>query len=550
MFASAGIAMSAPPRPNVMLILADDLGFSDLGCYGGEIETPNLDRLAANGLRFTQFYNTARCWPTRAALLTGFYPQQVRRDAMPGVQGGGRREHVRPRWAPLLPAMLKAAGYRSYHSGKWHIDGQAIPQGFDRAYIIEDHDRYFDPRRHTLNDRPWPPVERGSNFYMTTWIAEHAIACLREHAREHSGRPFFHYVCFTAPHFPLQAPPEDIARYAGRYTNGWDEVQAARGRRLRELGIVRHDPPPMERELGPPYSFPDALEKLGPGEVDRPLRWSDLTEEQQRFQAMKMAIHAAMVDRMDREIGRILDQLAAMGAMDNTMIWFASDNGASAEIMIRGDGHDPNAPHGSAGTFLCLGPGWSSVANTPFRRHKVWVHEGGIATPLIVHWPAGIPERERGGLRHTVSHVIDFAPTVLELAGVPWPKEWEGRSVPNPAGRSLVPVLRGDGEPLHEAVWFCHEGHRALRMGDWKIVASRGDPWELYNLAEDRGETRNLAARDPRRLEAMVAKWNAIAEEIRQLANRDAAPAATFSSVKDESAKGRTGVPESGALND
>ncbi len=501
------------------------MGFSDLGCYGGEIETPNLDRLAANGLRFTQFYNTARCWPTRASLLTGFYAQQVRRDAMPGVQGGSPASIVRPPWAALLPELLKPAGYRSYHSGKWHIDREPIEQGFDRAYVIEDHDRCFYPKRHTLDGRPLPPVEPGSNFYITTWIADHAIQCLREHAREHADRPFFHYVCFTAPHFPLQAISNDIAKYLNRYTNGWNAVQTARGRRLKELGIVRHDPPPMERELGPPYHFPDALEKLGPGEVNRPWPWTELTEEQRRFQAVKMAIHAAMVDRMDREIGRIVKQLEAMGALENTMIWFASDNGASAEIMVRGDGHDPSAPPGSGRSFLCLGPGWSSAANTPFRRHKVWVHEGGIATPLIVHWPAGIPSEQRGTLRHTISHVIDFTPTILELAGVPWPAEWGGRPMPACPGRSLVRVLAGDGEPVHDAVWFMHEGHRALRMGDWKIVASKGEPWELYNLAEDRGETRNLAEREPERLKAMVAKWEAMAEEIRQLANRDPAPA-------------------------
>lgn len=521
---SIATSLAAPPRPNVIFILADDLGFSDLGCYGGEIETPNLDQLAANGLRFTQFYNSARCWPTRAALLTGFYPQQVRRDAMPGVQGGAHPRFVRPPWAALLPQLLETAGYRSYHSGKWHIDGEPLAQGFHRAYVVEDHDRFFNPQRHTLDDQPMPPIEPGRNFYITTWIADHAIECLQEHAREHAGRPFFHYVCFTAPHFPLQAFAEDIAKYVHRYTNGWNEIQAARGQRLRELMIVRHAPPPMERDLGPPYHFPEALEKLGPGEVNRPLPWDELTEEQRRFQAMKMAIHAAMVDRMDREIGRIIGQLRSMGVFENTMIWFATDNGASAEIMVRGDGHDPAAPLGSARTFLCLGPGWSSVANTPFRRHKVWVHEGGIATPLIVHWPAGIAAAQRGTLRHTVSHVIDFVPTVLELAGVAWPSDWRGRPVPASPGRSLVSVFAGDGEPLHEALWFYHEGHRALRMGDWKIVASKGEPWELYDLSVDRGETRNLAESAPTRLAAMVSTWEAMAEEIRQIANRDPLP--------------------------
>ncbi len=535
----AATTFAEPRRPNVVFILADDMGFSDLGCYGGEIETPNLDRLAANGLRFTQFYNTARCWPTRAALLTGFYAQQVRRDAMPGVAGGSQASIVRPPWSALLPELLKPAGYRSYHSGKWHIDGEPIKQGFDRAYVSQDHDRFFYPQRHTLDGHPLPPVEPGSNFYLTTWIAEHAIQCLREHARDYADRPFFQYVCFTAPHFPLQAISNDIAKYLDRYTNGWNAVQAARGQRLKELGIVRHEPPPMERELGPPYHFPDALEKLGPGEVNRPLPWTELTEEQRRFQAVKMAIHAAMVDRMDQEIGRIIEQLRAMGALENTMIWFASDNGASAEIMVRGDGHDPAAPPGSGRSFLCLGPGWSSAANTPFRRHKVWVHEGGIATPLIIHWPAGIAPNQRGTLRHTVSHVIDVVPTILDLAGVAWPAEWGGRPMPASPGRSLVRVLVGDGEPIHDALWFMHEGHRALRSGDWKIVASKGEPWELYNLAEDRGETRNLADQEPERLKAMVAKWEAMAEDIRQLANRDPVPASAPARPEAERRTGR-----------
>ena len=236
---------------------------------------------------------------------------------------------------------------------------------------------------------------------------------------------------------------------------------------------------------------------------------------------MKMAVHAAMVDHMDQEIGRILDQVRAMGAWSNTVIWFATDNGASAEIMVRGDGHDPSAPPGSAATFLCLGPGFSSAANTPFRRHKVWTHEGGIATPLIVHWPAGIPPAARGTLCHAVSHFVDFVPTVLELAGLTAPAEWNGLPVPPKPGRSLVDLLRNPEAPQESReLWWCHEEHRALRQGDWKLVAARGDPWELYNLAEDRGETRNLAEREADRAAAMAARWEEIANGIRALIER------------------------------
>ncbi|MEX0977649.1 MAG: sulfatase-like hydrolase/transferase, partial [Pirellulales bacterium] len=399
------VAFGASPTtpPNVLFILADDLGYSDLGCYGGEIATPNLDRLAEKGLRFTQFYNTARCWPSRAALLTGFYAQQVRRDTIPGVGGGAGGK--RPTWAPLLPNFLKPLSYRSYHSGKWHIDGLPIENGFDRSYTLDDHNRFFAPRQHTEDDRPLPPVKADAGYYATTSIADHAIKCLREHAEKYAERPFFQYVAFTSPHFPLQAPQADVDRYRTRYQEGWNKIQSARGQRLKQLGIVAHDPPAMERQVGPPYDFPDVLDKLGAGEALRPLPWSELTDQQRAFQAQKMAVHAAMVDRMDREIGRILEQLQAMGQFDNTLILFASDNGASAEIMVRGDGHDPSAPAGSAATFLCLGPGWSSAANSPFRRHKTWVHEGGIATPLVVHWPRGIASK--GELRRDPAHLVD-----------------------------------------------------------------------------------------------------------------------------------------------
>ena len=401
------------PRPNIVIILADDLGYSDLGCYGGEIQTPNLDKLAAGGLRFSQFYNTARCWPSRAALLTGYYAQAVRRDTVPGVPSGGRGK--RPSWAKLLPEMLRPLGYRSYHAGKWHVDGMPLADGFDRSYYVEDVGRYFHPSVVFEDDRKLPPVKLGTGYYTPAAIADHGIKYLREHAAKQQDRPFFLYLAFNSPHFPLQAPPEDIARYHDRYREGWEVIRARRWQRVQELGLVKGGLSAVEREVGPPYHFPKALETLGPDEVNRPVPWSNLTEPQQVFQSKKMEIHAAMVDRMDREIGRVLDQLRAMGEFDNTLLFFMSDNGASAEIMVRGDGHDRAAPPGSAATHLCLGPGWSTVANTPFRRHKTWVHEGGIATPLVVHWPKGIAAR--GEIRHDPCHLIDLVPTILELAG-------------------------------------------------------------------------------------------------------------------------------------
>lgn len=493
----------AAPQPNFLFILADDLGYSDLGCYGGEIATPELDTLAREGLRFTEFYNTTRCWPTRAALLSGYYPQQIHRDQLPEVEGGARR--ARPPWARLLPELLKPAGYRSYHSGKWHLDGKVLEAGFDRSFSVDQTGNYFSPKGHLLDDKPIKPSSAEDGYYTTTATADHAIDFLKEHAAQHANRPFFYYVAFIAPHFPLHALPEDIARYRDKYLDGWDAMRQARFARMEKMGITKTTLSPLERDVGPPYDFPDAIQKLGSGEVIRPLPWGELTEEQRRFQATKMAVHAAMVDRMDREIGRIIAQLKAMGVFENTVVFFASDNGASAEIMVRASGHDPRAEMGSAGSYLCLGPGFSSACNTPHRRHKSWTHEGGIATPLIVHWPAGL--KARNELRHTPAHVIDFVPTVFELAGIQAPNQWAGQPLPPTPGRSLVPAFRSDTTIQRKSLWWYHEGHRAVRVGDWKLVAAKGQPWELYDLRTDRAEQRNLAADLPKKVEELRQEW-------------------------------------------
>jgi arylsulfatase len=535
--------LAAAERPNVVIIMADDLGYSDLGCYGGEIATPNLDALAAGGLRFTQFYNTARCWPTRGALLTGYYAQQIRRDTVPGVPSGGRG--ARPAWAKLLPEMLKALGYRSYHSGKWHVDGTPLAGGFDRAYLMQDAGRFFSPRVHFEDDQRLPAVEPGSGYYSTTAIADYAIKYLKEHASQHADKPFFAHIMFLSPHFPLQAPQEDIARYRDKYTQGWDQAREARWKQIQSLGLVRGVLSPVERNVGPPYHFPDAFTALGPGEINRPVPWNELTGEQRAFQAAKMAVHAAMVDRMDQNIGRIVAQLRAMNALDNTLLFFLSDNGASAEIMVRDDGHDPAAPPGSAATHLCLGPGWSSVANTPLRMHKTWVHEGGISTPLVAHWPKGIAAR--GELRHNPGHVIDLVPTVLEVAGATsFPgsslgtrsREAPASQPPRPPapGRSLVPALAKDNTVTRDYLWWSHEGSRAIRVGDWKLVAAspsgrgRGGnaqdqetpgAWELFNLAEDRTETKNLAAQMPDKVRELAQLWTQKQDEFFKLATQE-----------------------------
>ncbi|GAB5404627.1 MAG: arylsulfatase [Aureliella sp.] len=508
-------------RPNFLVIIADDLGFSDAGCYGGEIATPNLDSLAAGGLRFTQFYNTARCWPTRSALLTGFYPQQIRRDgtvgAPRGFGGGGKR----PPWAKTVAEYLRPAGYRTYHSGKWHVDGKPLQCGFDRSNETSRGPGFFESIK---------KKNRDSDYYRTVHTAQYAIDCLKEHARDHAGMPFFQYVAFHAPHFPLHALPEDIAKYRDRYLDGWDALRRERHARQHELELSLAELSPLEQDVGPPYAFPEQIEQLGPGEINRPLPWDELTDQQRQFQATKMAIHAAMVDRMDQEIGRVLDQLRAMDAFENTLVLFVSDNGASAEIMVRGDGHDPSAPMGSAETYLCLGPGFSSAANTPFRRHKTWVHEGGTSTPFIAHWPAGL--KSTGESRHNVAHVIDIAPTLLDLAGVKVES-----SGPPMEGTSLAAAL-GDGDAvLHNELWFSHEGNHALRQGDWKVIYSNKsrpfpfklaeqktperEGWALYNLAKDRAEQVDLSAEDAQLRDRMVDRWFQLRDRFLAQASRD-----------------------------
>jgi arylsulfatase len=297
-------------------------------------------------------------------------------------------------------------------------------------------------------------------------------------------------------------------------------MREERWQRMRALGLGVGALSAIERDVGPPYAFPDAILKLGPNEVNRPLPWSELSPAQREFQANKMAIHAAMVDRMDREIGRVLAQIRAMGASDNTLVLFLSDNGASAEMMVRGDGHDPEAVCGTGATFLSLGPGWSSLANTPFRRHKTWVHEGGISTPLIVHWPRGI--QARGELRHTPGHIIDLVPTILQVTGGKPLELWQSQTVPPAPGKSLVPLFANDGTITHDALWWQHEGNRALRVGDWKIVAAGKDaPWELYDLSIDRSESRNAASEKPEKLRELSALWMHMTEEHAALARKE-----------------------------
>jgi arylsulfatase len=523
--ASAAPDRDADPRPNIVIILADDLGYSDVGCSGGEIRTPNLDRLAAGGLRFTQFYNTARCCPTRASLLTGLYSHQAGIGHMmsdrgaPGYRGDLNEQCV------TIAEVLGAAGYRCYLSGKWHVTRQTgywsgkaqltsirnwpLQRGFDRFFgTIHGAGSYWNPVSLTRGNTPIA-IPDGEAFYYTDAISDQAARFILEH---HGESPLFLYVAYTAPHWPLHAWPEDIARYAGRYDAGWDALRAERHARMIEMGLV--DPSwslsPRDRRV------PD---------------WQDAPHP--AWQRRAMEVYAAMVDRMDQGIGRIVNALERTGRLESTLIVFLADNGGCAEggtafttggaskglsksVKVTRDGRPIHFGHyaehmpGPPDTYQEYGRPWASASNTPFRLYKHFVHEGGIATPFIVHWPAGIASR--GELRHQVGHVIDLMPTCLELAGAAYPEMVDGRAITPAAGMSLVPAFAD--EPLErQAVYWEHEGNRAVRAGDWKLVArGRKGPWELYDLRADRTETSDLATRFPDRVEQMAALWQAWAE--------------------------------------
>jgi len=492
-------------KPNILLVVMDDMGYSDLGCYGSEIDTPNINKLAEDGLRFSQIYNTGRCWPTRSSILTGYYAPQVCMDPPNPV--------YRPSWQRLIPQFLKSSNYRSYHSGKWHVANTKDPEkegGFDTSfgYDIEQYNHFFD--------------FDGETKFSSTGITDHALKCLEDHEANHSDKPFFHYLAYTAPHFPVQAEQEDIDKYKDKYNEGWDIMRQRRHKRQLEIGLVncnlskREDDVPAPHYLAQKEAW-DA--NYGPGEIEYAVAWDSLTEEQKTFQATKMAIHAAMIDRTDRELGRILDHLKKTNTYEDTLILFLSDNGASAELMIRGGGHDPDARPGSVDSHLCLGPGWSTCCNTPFRRHKIWVHEGGVSTALVAHWPKGITAK--GELRHDMGHVIDFLPTFLDLAGVS-ENDIERANAPRLPGKSLVPSFIKNNSVKRDHIFFHHEGNRALRAGDWKLVnesnVNRGqndNPWALYDLSKDRCEMVDLSKDNPQKFQEMQSHWQVFEDEYR-----------------------------------
>jgi arylsulfatase A-like enzyme len=511
---TSSVAWAQAEKPNIVVIMADDLGYSDLECYGSEIKTPHLNKLADQGLRFTQFYNCGRCWPTRSSLLTGYYPQQVNND--------GKRAAF-PKWGHMLPHHLKKAGYRNYHSGKWHVPNvktQVEEGGFNRSYHTGAYDNHFAANNHYLDDQELPPAN--DDYYSTTAITDYAVKFLKEHKAQHKDKPFFLYTAYITPHFPLQASQEDIEHYRDRYLEGWEQLKKERYERQKKLGFELGENSAFEYHVTAPWSWPEKwLKDSIPGELRKARPWEQLTPEEKHLHATKMAIHAAMIHRIDLEVGRIMDQLKAMGEDKNTLVLFLSDNGASAEQIIRGNGHSRDVPLGAGESYLCLGPGFSTASNTPFRRHKFWTHEGGIATPLIACWPEGI--KDAGALRRSMGHVIDFLPTFLELAGAKPLTERNGFEAPPLPGKSLVPLFAEDQQSGRE-IWFSHQGNNALRQGKWKAVISSDidGRWQLYNMEIDRTEIHNLTDNfyrfgnptwkqsNQERLENMKARWEAL----------------------------------------
>ena len=512
-----GLAAQAQPakRPNILLILADDLGFSDLGCFGGEIETPHLDRLAANGTRFTQLYNNARCCPSRAALLTGQHPHRVGMgnmvggQARPGFPGFAGRVSES---AKFLPAVLRESGYTTLMCGKWHLGAPGpVARGFDEFYgMVHGYDSFWDPTKYTRlpvatpGGRPARPTP--ANFYATDSITDHALDFLAT-ARQTAGKPWFLYLAYNAPHFPLHAPKELIDKYQPVYEQGWDRIREQRFDRLQKLGLL--DP----RWKMSPRSV------VGPNRVSTPNGWAEkqnpawesIPVGRRTDLARRMAIFAAMVDRMDRNLGRVIDDLTAKGELDNTLVLFCSDNGACAEWDPWGfdvtSGPD-NVLHtgdelkemGQPGTYHSYGSGWANTGNTPWRLYKHYAHEGGISSPFIAHWPEGI--RRRNAIESQPGNILDLMPTCVELAGAVYPA-----SMPPMEGRSLVRALSG-GRMDRGPMFWEHEGNRAVRVGKWKAVAVQPTGrWELYDIEADRTELHDLAAQHPERVRDMVAQW-------------------------------------------
>jgi len=511
-----------PRRPNIVLIMADDMGFADIGCYGSEIETPNLDSLAGEGVRFSQMYNCARCCPSRASLLTGLYPHQagighmVSDMELPGYRGFLNNNCV------TIAEALREGGYHTHLAGKWHVGGyyplslrgrwnagdethpRPIDRGFDSHFgTMGGAGSYFKPHALIQNDE-FVAIEQ-DEFYYTDEISRYAEQVIEKEAS--SDHPFFLYVAYTAPHWPLHALPEDIEKYRGKYAKGWDSIRTARHETMKGYGIInsKWEISPRDEEA-PPWN-------------DVPARdWEDA----------RMAVYAAQIDRMDRGIGRILEALKSNGVEDDTLVVFLADNGGCAEFL-REDGHleyiDPltrdgkevrggNIPEtlpGPATTYMSYGLPWANVSNAPFRLFKHWVHEGGISTPLLARLPG---TTKKGHIYHRPAHITDIMATFLDLAGVPYPKEYHDRPITPLEGESLLSAFRGEDRVRQIPICWEHEGNRAVRQNQWKLVSKYPGEWELYDMENDRTELTNLAGKYPEIVREMEHVYNGWAERI------------------------------------
>lgn len=477
-------------RPNIIYIMADDLGYSDLGCYGGEVSTPNLDQLAANGIKLKKFYNNSRCCPTRASLLTGQYPHAVGMGGMVGlskapIEHGPYQGFLNDSF-PTIAEELKKVGYNTYMSGKWHVGERPehwpLKRGFDHYYgLISGASSFFeitpaerDKRRFVLDDKDYEIPKEG--HYMTDAFTDHAIGYLDQQKKTESGKPFFLYLAYTAPHFPLHALEQDIAKYESLYMQGWDITREKRFEKMKKLGLVDQRYRLSER--------PDVIPS-----------WENATEK--KVWARKMAVYAAMIDRMDQNIGRLINTLKANGQYENTMIVFISDNGACAETVNTKLLSDPEKKIGERGSYHIYGESWANASNTPFKKYKHYMHEGGIVTPCIIQWPAKIKPSK--GYSDATGHVIDLMPTAMELSGA---------KSPNLAGKSLSYLWSKGNAPERTYCWE-HEGNQAIRKGNWKLVKEFQETyWSLYNLATDPTEMNDLSGVEATRAKAMLEEYN------------------------------------------
>lgn len=464
--------VQAEDRPNFVVIVCDDLGFSDLGCYGSEIETPHLDTLARQGLRFTDFHNNSKCSETRASLLTGLWHQQSQNLRRPG--------HV------TLAEVLKAAGYDTLMSGKWHVASTPPKRGFDRYFgFLSGAINYFTgsdwQQGENLMRLDDAPFECPEDFYATDDFTDYAIRFLNDSTS--AEKPFFLYLAYNAPHFPLHALPEDIAKYAGKYRVGWDVIRQRRFAELKSLGLIDDTWRLSQRDP-----------KVEP--------WDQLTSQQIEFLEPMMAVYAAMVDRLDQNIGRLVEHLRERGELDNTLILFFSDNGACPYHRFRTPGIAP----GPVNSDIAYDARWANMCNTPLRLYKQYAHNGGTSTPMIAHWPKGI--RARGELTSFTGHLVDIMPTLVELGQATYPAEHQGQSIKPMEGQSLVPALQGRTVSRERPLFWEFNGNHAVRDQKWKLVAERGRPWELYDLSADRSETTDLASRQPNRVAKLAKQYD------------------------------------------